>query len=86
MDPELPQSESESSGSASSVSIISRHLFRVQQQVNRAQSVLRQAQASIRAQQRTLDTIEVRQANIHQAFLAALYSVLAILQLLRVFL
>ena len=86
MDPEQPHSGEESSSSASSVSIISRHLFRVQQQVNRVQAVLQQVQASVRAQQRTLDTIEVRQADNQQAVVAGLYAILAIFQLLRIFL
>ena len=78
-----PQSDlqqgAESSGDsldASSLSIVSRHLHRLQGQVNRLQ-------AALFAHQRTLDGLEVQGANHTQSLLALFLCIILLLQLVR---
>ena len=67
---------SDGSSDASSLSIVSRHLHRLQGQVNRLE-------AALFAHRRTLDDLEVQGANYAQALLALFLCIILLLQLLR---
>ena len=76
-DPQQEQGfDSSGDSEASDLSLVSRHLHRLQQQVNRLHR-------AVYFHRRTLDSLEVQQANQGQALLALFLSIILLLQLLR---
>ena len=69
------------SSSASTNSLISRHVHRLQGQLDRLQQYVLGA---LQAHRRSLDDVEVRLANAQQAIVAGILTVVALLQLLRI--
>ena len=84
MQPEASASDEEPSlhsSSASTNSLISRHVHRLQGQLDRLQHYVLGA---LQAHRRSLDDVEVRLANAQQAIVAGILTVVALLQLLRI--